>query len=121
MVSRWKTQGSKVDTMWFLQDTTGFPHGCHVVSIWTACVVEVTTWKPAQKQLCMKPTGFLVITDSVRYLVTSSPSSVSKASVEVVLTGDDSRDTKCTSLGTPTDAGLCLVVLNGFTTCGLLG
>ena len=24
---------SKVDTMWFLQDTTGFPHGCHVVSI----------------------------------------------------------------------------------------
>ena len=49
---------SKVDTMWFLQDTTGFPHGCHVVSIWTPCVVEVTTWKPAQ--LCMKPTGFLV-------------------------------------------------------------
>ena len=40
---------SKVDTMWFLQDTTGFPHGCHVVSIWTQCVVEVTTWKPAQK------------------------------------------------------------------------
>ena len=40
---------SKVDTMWFLQDTTGFPHGCHVVSIWTPCVVEVTTWKPAQK------------------------------------------------------------------------
>ena len=40
---------SKVDTMWFLQDTTGFPHGCHVMSIWTPCVVEVTTWKPAQK------------------------------------------------------------------------
>ena len=40
---------SKVDTMWFLQDTTGFPHGCHVVSIWTPCVVEVTTWKPAQE------------------------------------------------------------------------
>ena len=40
---------SKVDTMWFLQDTTGFPHGCHVVSIWTPCVVEVTTLKPAQK------------------------------------------------------------------------
>ena len=40
---------SKVDTMWFLQDTAGFPHGCHVVSIWTPCVVEVTTWKPAQK------------------------------------------------------------------------
>ena len=40
---------SKVDTMWFLQDTTGFPHGCHVVSIWTPCVVEVTTRKPAQK------------------------------------------------------------------------
>ena len=52
---------SKMDTMWFLQDSTGFPHGCHVVSIWTPCVVEVTTWKPAQKQLCMKPTGFLVI------------------------------------------------------------
>ena len=52
---------SKVDTMWFLQDTTGFPHGCHVVSIWTPCVVEVTTLKPAQKQLCMKPTCFLVI------------------------------------------------------------
>ena len=42
-------RASKVDTMWFLQDTTGFPHGCHVVSIWTPCVVEVTTWKPAQK------------------------------------------------------------------------
>ena len=40
---------SKVDTMWFLQDTTGFPHGCHVVYIWTPCVVEVTTWKPAPK------------------------------------------------------------------------
>ena len=40
---------SKVDTMWFPQDTTGFPHGCHVVSIWTPCVVEATTWKPAQK------------------------------------------------------------------------
>ena len=39
----------KVDTMWFLQDTTGFPHGCHVVSIWKPCVVEVTTWKLAQK------------------------------------------------------------------------
>ena len=51
---------SKVDTMWFLQDMAGFPHVCHVVSIWTPCVVEVTTWKPAQKQLCMKPTGFLV-------------------------------------------------------------
>ena len=40
---------SKVDTMWFLQDTTGFPHGCHVMSIWTPCVVEVTTWEAAQK------------------------------------------------------------------------
>ena len=69
----------------------------------------------------MKPTGFLVITDSVRYLVTSSPSSVSSASVDIVLTGDDSGDTKCVSLGTPTDAGLCLITLNGFTTCGLLG
>ena len=63
----------------------------------------------------------LFITDSERYLVTSSPSSVSKASVEVVLTGDDSGEAKCVSLGTPTDAGLCLVTLNGFTTCGLLG
>ena len=40
---------SKVDTMWFPQDTTWLPHGCHVVSIWTPCVVEVTTWKLAQK------------------------------------------------------------------------
>ena len=40
---------SKVDTMWFPQDTTWFPHGCHVVYIWTPCVVEVTTWKPVQK------------------------------------------------------------------------
>ena len=40
---------SKVDTMWFPQDTTWFPHGCHVVSIWTPSVVEVTTWKPVQK------------------------------------------------------------------------
>ena len=64
VVSRWTSFGfqidtmwfpggqhrvSKVDTMWFLQDTTGFPHGCHVMSIWTPCVVEVTTWKPVQK------------------------------------------------------------------------
>ena len=40
---------SKVDTMWFPQDTTWFLHGCHVVSIWTPSAVEVTTWKPVQK------------------------------------------------------------------------
>ena len=44
----------------FQVDTTGFPHGHHVVSTWTPCGVQETTWKPAQKQLCMEPTGFLV-------------------------------------------------------------
>ena len=88
IVAMWILCGFHVHTMWFQGghhlvsrltqcgfqvDNTGFqkwilcgfyrtPQGFHMDAIWTPCVVEVTTWKPAQKkQLCMKPTGFLVI------------------------------------------------------------
>ena len=33
---------SNVDTIWF-------PHGHHMVSIWTLCGVQETTWKPAEE------------------------------------------------------------------------
>ena len=86
MVTMWILCGFHVHTMWFQGghhlvsrltqcgfqvDNTGFqkwilcgfyrtPQGFHMDATWTPCVVEVTTWKPAKKQLCMKPTGFLV-------------------------------------------------------------
>ena len=55
MVSRWTPFGFQVDTIWF-------PSEYHVVSTWTPHGVQEATWKPTQKkQLCMKPTGFLVL------------------------------------------------------------
>ena len=79
MVSIWKPCSFHVDTMWFpfghyLVSTwmhyivsTLTPHGFHIehhmVSTWTPCGVQETKWKLVRKkQLCMKPTGFLVPT-----------------------------------------------------------
>ena len=57
LVSMWMSHSFHIDTIWF-------PHGhmdtmqCwhHMVSTWILCCVQETP----QKQLCMKPTGFLV-------------------------------------------------------------
>ena len=53
--------GFHMDTMWFQMWTPcGFKCGQHIISAWTPCGVQETIWKPTQKQLCMKPTGFIV-------------------------------------------------------------
>ena len=75
VVSMWTPLGFQMDTTWFPGgqylvymwmlhsfhiDTTWFPHGHQMVSTWTPHGVQEIPLKLAQKQLCMKPTGFLV-------------------------------------------------------------
>ena len=52
----WTSHGFHVDTTWF-------PHGHHVVSMWTQHSTK------NKKQLCMKPTGFLVKFTLVQFTV----------------------------------------------------
>ena len=64
----WTPGGFQVDTTWFTQDTTWFPYGQPMVSTWTSHGFHMhTMWCPGnhmksstKKQLCIKPTGFLV-------------------------------------------------------------
>ena len=58
----------QVNTAWFPHRpyivSTWTPHGFHIHTTWFPyghnMASQETTWKPAQKQLCIKPTGFLV-------------------------------------------------------------
>ena len=57
LVSMWMSHSFHIDTIWFPHghmDTMQCGH--HMVSTWIPCGVQETP----QKQLCMKPTGFLV-------------------------------------------------------------
>ena len=64
VVSRWTPHGFNcghhVVSRWMLHGSHRTLHRHHMIFTWTPCGVQETTWKPAQKQPCIKPTGFLV-------------------------------------------------------------